>query len=107
MRFLASNLRHKVTLERPALAPDSGGGYAQTWEEAATLWAAITRLRAGERYTNGQLTVSASHIFRLRYTSDITADMRFIFDGRAFNIRGIQNVDEKNRMLEVYAEEGI
>jgi SPP1 family predicted phage head-tail adaptor len=106
-KTFVSALRHKVALERQALTADTAGGYEQTWVLVAHLWVSISRVRGGEAYVGGQLVENSTHIFRLRYNADIQADMRFIYDGRIFNIRSLDNVDERGLTLNVYVEEGV
>ena len=106
-KTFVSALRHKVILERKALVSDTGGGYETAWVLVANLWASISRVRGGETFSGGQLVSNSTHIFRLRYNPDIQPDMRFIYDGRIFNIRSLDNVDERGLTLNVYAEEGV
>jgi SPP1 family predicted phage head-tail adaptor len=107
MRSFTSSLRHKVTLEQKVQTADGAGGFTTAWEQVAILWASIDRMRASESYNSGQLRTASSHVFRARYTSSITTDMRLVFGERIFNIRSINNPGEKNNMLEIYAEEGV
>ena len=106
-RNFTASLRHKVILEKKTQTSDGAGGYTTTWEEVATLWTSIEKRRGSERVHHGQLTATSTHIFRLRYTNIITPDMRFCFDGRIFNIRSIENKEERNHQLEIHVEEGI
>ncbi len=107
MKTFISGLRHKVALESKTLVSDTAGGYETTWVLVSNLWASITRARGGEAFSSGQLSAKSTHIFRLRYNADIQPDMRFVFDGRVFNIRSLHNIEEKNRTLDVYVEEGV
>ncbi len=100
-------MRHKVTLQQKILTEDGAGGYSTAWEDVATLWAQITPLRGSETTSGGKISAPSSHRFRVRYSSTVQADMRLLFDGRTFNIRAIQNTDEKNHMLEVLVEEDV
>ncbi len=104
---LSRNLRHRVTLEKKILTADNGGGYSASWEQIAVLWAEIQRIKGGEGQIYGKVNASATHLFRLRYRSDITAEMRLCYDNRIFNIRAIHNSEERDRMLNIYAEEGV
>ena len=100
-------LRHKVTLEQKIHTNDGAGGYSTAWEPVATLWAEIRRLRGGETFAGGQVSATGTHLFRLRYRRGLTPEMRFCYDNRIFNIRSIHNISEGDRVLEVYAEEGV
>lgn len=102
-----SSLRHKIIVEKPVLASDGAGGYTKTWETVAVLWAAIIRRAGKEDVLGGKITAQKSYIFRMRYTDVVTSDMRINYDGRPFNIRSLNNVEEQDAMLEILAEEGV
>jgi len=106
-KLFTMSLRHKVSLEQKSQVSDGAGGFETSWESVASLWAGIDKLRSSERFAGGQVTADATHKFTLRYHSGIRTDMRFNWNGRLFNIRVINDIDEKNRILEVIAEEGV
>lgn len=106
-KFFTGTLRHKVILERRARVADGAGGYETAWETVTTLWASIERVRGSESYSAGKLSAKATHLFRLRYYSGIDTDMRLTFQNRTYNIRSIHNIDMRDRVLEVFAEEGV
>ena len=54
-----------------------------------------------------QLEASVSHRFTMRYRNDITAKNRLKFGTRVFNIRAVINVKERNKWLEIDADEGV
>ncbi len=104
---LTSSLRHKIIVEKPLRVPDGAGGYSITWENNCTLWAAISTNNGKERYVAGKNTPIYSHVFRIRYTADVSEEMRIHFDERVFNIRALINVNQDNSILDVMAEEGV
>jgi len=107
MKMFTNSLRHKIILEQETQTDDGAGGFTTAWETVATLWASITRVRGTEAYAHGQLTARATHIFRMRYNAGVTADKRFTFDNRPYNIRALHNPSQKNHILEVWVEEGV
>lgn len=104
---LASRLRHRVIIEQPIEAADGAGGLQVTWQEFTTIWAEIFPRRADEQLFAGQLAKLASHKISVRYLSGLNTKMRINFDGRIFNIVSILNINERNEMLEILAEEGV
>lgn len=106
MKIFSPSLRHKVQLEEKTQTLDTAGGYENTWKPVAILWASIRRLRGNESFLHGQRTARSSHIFRLRYNRDIKVNQRFTFNGRHFGILTLHVIDEKDRIVDVYVEEG-
>lgn len=106
-KLFTSTLRHKVILQQKNMIADGAGGFTASWQDIATLWAEIKQLKASEKYTGGQVTPTATHIFRLRYNDDVTTGMRFSYDGRFFNIRALHNIGELSEVLDAYVEEGV
>lgn len=106
-KLFAMALRHKVTVEERTRVADGAGGFEEGWQEVVTLWASIDPVRASERYAAGQMAATATHKIVMRYHSAIKAPMRFSWNGKHFNIRAITNIGEKDRFLEIYAEEGV
>ncbi len=104
---LTSSLRHKIIVEKPVRLSDGAGGYSITWQPHCILWAAVSNNSGKESYVAGKNTPIYSHVFRIRYTADISEEMRIHFDERVFNIRALINVNQDNVILDVVAEEGV
>lgn len=102
---LTSTLKHKITIQQPALTPDGAGGYLKTWETVTILWAAIVKKTGRESLFGGKIASTGTILFRVRYTNLVTTNMRIAFDNRIFNIRSLTNVEEQNMLLEILAED--
>ncbi len=105
-------LRHRLTLQEEIRTMDGAGGYIGVWQDVADLWAEISPISTRVIYGNeklfaGQIQSSLSHKITIRYRSNISTAMRFIFQGRAFNIRSISSVHEKKDIIELLVEEGV
>lgn len=87
MTLSAGRLRHRVLIEQYVLALDSNGDVAQdpdtgettgSWQELATVWAAIEPLSAREflaaQATQSQVTARIV----IRHRSDLDASMRLV-----------------------------
>ncbi|MDX2027697.1 MAG: phage head closure protein [Alphaproteobacteria bacterium] len=99
-------LRKQVAIQAETPTADNAGGYALAWTTVATLWAEITPLDGREIYTAQHLEGRVTHRVTMRWRSGVTTDMRLVYSDRAFNIRAVMNVDERNRWLELLVEEG-
>jgi SPP1 family predicted phage head-tail adaptor len=103
MTLAAGRLRHRVLIERYVLAVDSNGDVVQdpdtgettgSWQELATVWAAIEPLSAREflaaQATQSQVTARIV----IRHRADLDASMRLVHmvngaRGKIFNIHGL------------------
>ena len=106
-KIRACDLRHAITIETSADTRQDGGGHKRAWSTFATARACIEPLRGRERLHAMQLQDSVSHKITLRWRSGITPKMRVKFGTRILNIRAAINVGERNRWLEILADEGV
>jgi len=103
----AGMLKHSVTIKSKGLTADGIGGGAVTWSTVATCRANVSPISAGEAYRFGQLNATVTHKVLIRYRTGITAAMSVVFGSRYFQIRGIKNIEESSRWLELACEEGV
>ena len=103
--------RHRVLLQNPNGAPvaDGDGGYTQTWADMVPpTWQCSIEpatVQDLERMAAGTIIASATSIIKGHYRPDITVGSRVIFNGRRFNVTGVQNPEERNITLELVAVE--
>lgn len=106
---MMSRMRHRITLQSPDLTAESGGQFAVSWEDVATVWAVMkpikSRALSAEALFAEQLVAKVSHEVTLRFRDGVSAEMRVVFDGRYFNIRSVVNTDESGQWLRLLVEE--
>lgn len=102
----AGDLRHKITIEQVTRVSDGQGGFTETWSTFAAPWAKVEPLSAGQKLWAESLQHRISHKVTTRYFAGVTSDMRITWGSRVFHIKGIRNLEEKSRWLEISAEEG-
>ncbi len=100
-------MRARVALQEEQRAPDGGGGYALAWATVATVWAEVAPLRGRETVQATALSGSGLYRLRLRAGIDVTPALRVLWGSRIFNIRHVRNVDARDRLVEIIAEEGV
>ena len=100
-------MRYKAELQSPTATTDAGGGSAITWSRLTDLYCNIKPIRTDERYRQGQVKDSVSHDVYIRYRTDINTKYRLVYNSRNFNIKGIMNVDERDRYLLLKCQEGV
>ena len=107
-KTLASRLRSRITLQQQVQTADGAGGFARSWSDVATIWAEILPLNGRELLQAQQLQSSVTHKITIRYRTGVIAAQRFLCEStRAFNIRAVRNVEERDELLEIFAEEGV
>lgn len=99
--------RQRLYVQQENPVADTGGGSSIGWTTINTVWASIEPITGWERLQANKLTGSISHRIRMRYDNTITPSMRFLLGSRVFNIRAVMNVEERNKTLEIIAEEGV
>ena len=107
---MIGKLRHRLTIQQSRRIGDGGGGSEGSWDDpikVATVWGSVKPLSGNERLRAMQLEARVSHRITIRYRTGITTAMRVLFGTRLFNIRAVLNLDERNRWLDIMAEEGV
>lgn len=102
----AGKLRHIITIERETSTSDGAGGSTITWSAVATPRAFIKPMSGGERLQAMRLESTVTHRIFIRYRDDLLTSDRINFNGRLMQIRALINLEERNRWIEIYADEG-
>jgi len=108
--YQSTHLRHRITLQQDQpTAADNAGGYDPTWTDHLTTWSNLSgTLNARETLFAQQLQSVTTQRIALRYRPNhgITPAMRVLYGTRILNILAIANVEERNRWLILFCEEG-
>lgn len=101
--------RHSITLQQPGGTRDSVGERVTSWTNVKTVYADISVLNMREQMLATQRQATTTHKVTIRYDADlaaINATWRVLFGSRALIIDGVNNVDERNAVLELLCTEG-
>ncbi len=98
-------LRHRVIIQQLVNTDDGAGGSIETWQDIATVWAAIEPLRDNERYTAQQVQSTLSHKVTIRYHEGVKPQMRLAYKGRIFDIVSAIDIEERHQWLELLCSE--
>lgn len=99
----ASDLRHRVALQRPSDASDGQGGASRSWTTVATVWAQVTPGAGGERVIAQGVREQSPYDVRIRYRADVTAAWRILWSttdpyGNAISVvLDVQNATTENQ----------
>lgn len=110
-------MRHRVTIQSISRTSDGGGGSSIEWAKVADVYADIQPQSSRESEfgrDNGFREVT-THKVLIRYRSGLTTAHRLYQSYRSngaqvtrvFNIKGILNIDNKNKILELSCDEGV
>lgn len=99
------DLRHRITFQTLALASDGQGGQTETWTNLVTVWAYVRPMSANERLFAQKIEPLISHEVIIRHRTDITSEMRFIYDSRTFQVKAPFRPDERKFYLKFLAVE--
>lgn len=102
----AGKLRHVIDIERETKTPDGIGGSYLDWSVVASPRAYIKPMSGGERFHAMRIEANITHRIYIRYQTGLREGDRINFNGRLMQIRALINLEEKNRWLEIYADEG-
>lgn len=92
--------RHRMALEKPVgTVKDAKGHVSPVYGHAGHIYAAIAQGRSAEVQEAPQVSGEAAYTIRAYYRNDLAVglDWRITYNGRAFDISNIDNVDENNR----------
>ena len=110
-------MRSRVEIQQYTRTSDGGGGGTLVWSKLATVYADVQPQSANksEFGRDNQLREVVTHKILMRYRSDVSSKNRiyqsYTRDGvtstRTFNIKGIINIDNRSRFMELTCEEGV
>lgn len=104
-----SRMRHRMMLQRAELTEQEGGQFDAAWQDVVEVWAMInpvhSRSTAQERVQDGQIISPLNHEIHIRYRAGVLPGMRLLWGARVFDIKQVVNVQERDVMLWLLAEE--
>lgn len=99
--MIIGELRSRITIEQLSDTPDGIGGKIRTWSTLKTLWAYIEPANASERYFAQRVEDNITHKVLIRYTTGLDTSMRIVYKTRKFQIKGLKEVENKHRFIEI------
>jgi SPP1 family predicted phage head-tail adaptor len=105
----AGRLRHLVRLQKQVFAPDSQGGYTNSWTEIDEVHAEVVQGGGVEIMHAGQLETTSSYQVKMRWNPDFTPAQRIIWidgdDLRILDVTSVSNPDGRHREMVISAIE--
>lgn len=106
----AGALDQRVTLRRPVRTSDGAGGVTEAWADLAVnpvVWAAVKAKGGREALVEGRTAASFVVVFTIYYRADIDPTCQIVWQGVAYNIRGILDEGGRKLRLVIEAERGV
>jgi SPP1 family predicted phage head-tail adaptor len=99
------SLRAELSLQAATTSPDGLGGYSQSWSEIATVFGRIEPVSATSAFGADQTVETVTHRMTIRWRQGIASGMRFVRNGRIFDIVTVHDPDDSGRYLVCRARE--
>jgi len=100
-------MRFRIKVENPTNTRDAGGGLAQAYTPVTFIYANIMPTSANSTYRQGMVQEKITHEVTIRYMKNIGTNSRISFGSRLFDVKGIINIDQRDRFLKLLCEEGV
>ena len=109
------SMRHRITIQRYAATDDDAGGSTLAWSNVSDIYAKIQPSKVQESLFSEQMREVTSHLITIRYRADLTHKDRLFHSvtrngttfTRTFAIKGIKDVENQHRFIQIAAEEGV
>lgn len=99
------NMRHRITLKRPAEAVDASRQPIVTWTDQLTLQpAAYQQVSGGETFRGKQVEAGIVAVFTVNYRSEYTAQKQIVFRSQTYGIVRVDDPDGIRRWLDIYCK---
>lgn len=88
-------LDRRITFQRRGQTQSPSGAIVPGWVDHVTVWAGFRPTMGRERVQAPQTLATRTGTWRIRWRSDITEDMRFLFRGQPWQIEGIAEIGRR------------
>lgn len=97
-----------MEFQRKSRTANGSGGFTETWAalSGAPVRAHVKAVSGTERFASDRVEASTRYRAVVRYFTGHSEEDRILFRGRYFNIRFINNVEFKDRWLEIDLDGG-
>ena len=109
------NMKNKLEIQSSTQTADGGGSYETTWSKVATVFGSITPRSSDETVFADKLRDKKVNKIVIRFRNGITTKNRLVQNfrregvstQRIFVIKGVLNVGNRFKYLELDCEEGV
>jgi SPP1 family predicted phage head-tail adaptor len=102
---MLGNLDQRAALQANTLTPDGGGGYTESWQTFATVWAKLAPIGASDSLHADKLESRARHRITLRRRSDLAPGQRAVIGSRRFKLHAVLDEGPRAALITLLCEE--
>mgnify|MGYP006433569677 CR=1 FL=1 len=102
----AGDLREPVEIQKQVKVDIGGGATSITWQKRLSTKGKMVPISGRERIHADRLDAVTKNRLIIRYTPEVVEADRAVIRGRAYQIRYINNLEFKNRWLEIDLDGG-
>lgn len=102
---MLGSLNQRATVRAQTLTPDGGGGYSESWDVVATVWARLEPVAGADRYTSDKLESRVRHKITLRRSNAFAAGQRVEIGARIFAVRALLDDGLQSPFITLLCEE--
>lgn len=102
---MSRHMHHKIICQKSVLTPSAAGQHRESWQDIASVWAAVAVLSRDRNRDAGQDHLVGRYRLRTRYQADLLATRHIIWQGVGYRVEGMIRPDARNRVLEFTVRE--
>lgn len=95
----SERMKNKITILSKTITQDAELNAVESWAEFATPWVEVLSQNSREYYRLATINSEIEEAFKVRYIAGVTPHMRALFKTKAFEIIGVENVEERNKEI--------
>lgn len=99
-------LRHQVTIERPAETRGQMGSQKKAWAPICQTWARVQPLSGRALEVAQALHSEVTVKITMRFRADVDGTCRVTYRGQVYAVQYVLNPEEANRELQLYCTVG-
>jgi len=104
----AGPLRNKAEIQRLGTDQNDFGEVEEgEFVKFKDVWCSITPIKGNESFLSNVDYAKTTHKIRIRYIDGVNASQRLIWSNRIFNFLGVINISERDKVIEILAEEAL
>lgn len=104
----AGYLRNKAEIQLLGNAQDEFGSVVEDqYTKFKDVWCSIIPISGKENFLSNADFAKVTHKIKIRYLENINSSMRLVWKNRIFNFTSVRNISERDKEIEILAEEVI